>query len=71
MVLSLSHVVSWVRCGTLLYQFLIFAIFLALDITHMQLQNIAINNFYECNFSLVPFMFYPDKEGYVCQFVEF
>ena len=26
--LSLSHVVSWVRCGTWLYQFLIFALFL-------------------------------------------
>ena len=26
--LSLSHVVSWVRCGTWLYQFLIFATFL-------------------------------------------
>ena len=28
--LLLSHVVSWVRCGTLLYRFLIFAIFLTL-----------------------------------------
>ena len=27
-VLSLSHVVSWVRCGTWLYRFLIFATFL-------------------------------------------
>ena len=27
-VLSLSHVVSWVRCGTSLYRFLIFAAFL-------------------------------------------
>ena len=27
-VLSLSHVVSWVRCGTCLYRFLIFAAFL-------------------------------------------
>ena len=27
-VLSLSHVVSWVRCGTRLYRFLIFAAFL-------------------------------------------
>ena len=27
-VLPLSHVVSWVRCGTLLYRFLIFATFL-------------------------------------------
>ena len=26
--LSLSHVVSWVRCGTCLYRFLIFALFL-------------------------------------------
>ena len=26
--LSLSHVVSWVRCGTWLYRFLIFALFL-------------------------------------------
>ena len=29
-VLSLSHVVSWVRCGTWLYRFLIFAFFLTL-----------------------------------------
>ena len=29
-VLSLSHVVSWVECGTLLYRFLIFASFLTL-----------------------------------------
>ena len=28
MCLSLSHVVSWVRCGTWLYRFLIFALFL-------------------------------------------
>ena len=28
--LSLSHVVSWVRCGTGLYKFLIFAAFLTL-----------------------------------------
>ena len=27
-----SHVVSWVRCGTGLYRFLIFAIFLTLPI---------------------------------------
>ena len=29
-VLILSHVVSWVRCGTWLYRFLIFAVFLTL-----------------------------------------
>ena len=30
--LLLSHVVSWVRCGTRLYRFLIFASFLTLNI---------------------------------------
>ena len=29
-VLSLSHVISWARRGTLLYRFLIFAVFLTL-----------------------------------------
>ena len=33
-VLSLSHVVSWVRCGTCLYRFLIFAAFLTLSQTN-------------------------------------
>ena len=32
----LSHVVSWVRCGTWLYRFLIFAVFLTL-LTLLQL----------------------------------
>ena len=50
---------------------MIFAVFLALDITHMQLQNIAINSFYECNFSLMPFMFYPDKICLsICRFLK-
>ena len=31
-VLSLSHVVSWVRCGTSLYRVLIFAAYVTLDI---------------------------------------
>ena len=31
--LSLSHVVSWVRCGTLLYLFLVFAAFLTLALS--------------------------------------
>ena len=30
--LSLSHVVSWVRCGTWLYRFLIFATFLSFNV---------------------------------------
>ena len=34
-VLSLSHVLSWVRCGTCLYQFLIFATFLTLHAANL------------------------------------
>ena len=37
-VLLLSHVVSWVRCGTCLYQFLIFAIFLTFTILTFSLK---------------------------------
>ena len=33
-VLSLSHEVSWVRCGTCLYRFLIFASFLTLNLAY-------------------------------------
>ena len=37
-VLLLSHVVSWVRCGTLLYRFMIFAIFLTFTILTFSLK---------------------------------
>ena len=46
-VLSLSHVVSWVRCGIWLYRFLIFAAFLAFfnyHIFYISLQYFAIAN---------------------------
>ena len=41
-ILLLSHVVSWVRCGTRLYCFLIFAVFLTL---HMFSQSFLNNIF--------------------------
>ena len=34
--LLLSHVISWVRCGTWLYHFLIFAVFLSLSILYLK-----------------------------------
>ena len=37
--LLLSHVVSWVRCGTWLYRFLIFAVFLTSIIVHALLSS--------------------------------
>ena len=43
--LSLSHVVSWVRCGTWLYRFLIFATFLSLiSISYSVVQSLLFQN---------------------------
>ena len=45
-ILLLSHLVSWVKCGTCLYRFLIFAVFLTFDkLTEVQCtETIATNH---------------------------
>ena len=52
--LSLSHVVSWVRCGAWLYRFLIFAAFLTFIIVAYDISSTKVTyTFYTFNFCLL------------------
>ena len=47
-VLSLSHVLSWVRCGTCFYGFRIFASLLTLFLVDVSLFNIKVKPCFKC-----------------------
>ena len=61
--LLLSHVVSWVRCGTWLYRFLIFASFLTLRIRNTPLEVYFIQPINLENIKILEIIWAPFEKG--------